>query len=426
MHNKLFVFALIVGCNGPTEGDDGKPDPAGDLCEEPGNICTFIGVPGVAKVSGEGVDRLQANTYLPQDIDFAPDGTAYFPDFNNHRIRRVNLDGTVETITGTTMLGDGPNTSGSASNCWAGCDALDSAWNHPTQLAVNPEDPNQLYVAAWHNSRINIVDVEANTMTWFAGTGARNYALGVDTEIDPDTNALNELWMDLPSSIAFDGNGVLYYSDQANHMIRRILPDGTPENVAGQARHAGHSGDGGPAIEAELHGYTDQKADPGSKMTIDGNLLYLADTANGVIRMIDLDDGTIDTVAGKFESLGTVTYKDAITGLDYEADGGSKPGYSGDGGDALEAVFNTPRDVAVGLDGEVYIADTKNNCVRVLNTDGTVDSFAGKCGEDGAYGGDEGPALDAEFDGVFGVGVDPEGNVYIADASNHVIRRVKR
>lgn len=425
MTTKLFVvapLALIFGCNGPSGEDKENP---GDLCEEPGNVCTWLGVPGVAKVSGEGVDRLEANTYLPQDVDFAPDGTAYFPDYNNHRIRRVSTDGVVDTVTGTTMLGDGPNVTGSASNCWGGCNALDSAWNHPTQLAVNPANPDQLYVAAWHNSRINVVDVEANTMTWYAGTGARNYAMGIDTEIDPDTSGLNELWMDLPSSVAFDESGMLYYSDQANHMIRRILPDGTAENVAGTPRHAGMSGDGGPAIEAQLHGSTDQKADPGSKLTIDGSLLYVADTVNGVIRMIDLDTMVIDTVAGRFESLGTTTYTDAITGLAYEADQGSKTGYAGDGGDALEAVFNTPRDVAVGVDGEVYIADTHNNCVRVLNTDGTVDSFAGRCGEDPSYGGDEGPALDAEFGAVFGVGVDPEGNVYVADSANHVIRRIK-
>lgn len=358
-NSKLFVVTpllFVVGCTGP---ETDSPEP-GDPCEAPGNICTWLGKAGEARVSAEGLDRRESRTYLPQDVDFAPDGTAYFPDYNNHRIRRVSTDGVVDTVTGTTMLGDGPNVTGSASNCWGGCNALDSAWNHPTQLAVNPANSNELYVAAWHNSRINIVDLEANTMTWYAGTGARNYAIGVDTEVDADASGLNELWMDLPSSVAFDEAGRLYYSDQANHMIRRIGPDGTAENVAGTPRHAGFGGDGGPAIEAQLHGHVDQKADPGSKIAIDGNLLYVSDTVNGVIRVIDLDTMVIDTVAGRYASIGTTTYTDAITGVAYEADAGSVPGYAGDGGDALDAVFDLPRDVAVGPDGELYVADTHN------------------------------------------------------------------
>ncbi|MEQ1505309.1 MAG: hypothetical protein ABMB14_23965 [Myxococcota bacterium] len=423
MIRTLWIVApvALVACSG---GDDGEQNP-GDPCLESGAICTWLGVPGEARVDGEGTDRLKTHLYLPVDVEFAPDGTAYYPDYNNHRVRRISTDGVVDTVTGTGFLGDGPNVLGSASNCWGGCNALDSAWNHPTGIAVNPENPDELWIAAWHNSRVNVVDLATNTMTWYAGTGARNYSPGVDTEIDEDTSGLNELWMDLPSAVGFGPDGTVYYTDQANHMIRGIRPDGTPVDVSGTPRHAGFSGDGGPAADAQLHGYTDQKADPGSKMVIDGSLMYIADTVNGVIRLIDLDAMTIDTVAGKYESLGETEYVDAITGIAYTADKGSKPGFSGDGGDALEAVFNTPRDVAVGIDGEVYIADTKNNCIRVLNTDGTVDTFAGQCGTEGAWGGDEGPAVDAQFSDPFGVAVDPEGNVYVSDTENQVIRRIQ-
>lgn len=402
------IALLLVACS----GDKDAVDP-GDPCVESGNICTWLGIPGEALFGPEGLDRLDSSTYMPQDIDFAPDGTAYFPDFNNHRIRRVDLDGVVETVSGTGMLGDGPI---GVSSCWedAPCDATAAAWNHPTQLAVNPSNPDELYVAAWHNSRISIIDVGAATLTWYAGTGGRFFGEG-----DRKTAVL-----DLPSAAAFSDDGSLYFSDQANHLIRRVGVDGVVETVAGQARMPGMGGDGGPASAASLHGHTDQKADPGSKMTIDGNLLYVADTVNGVIRVIDLDTGTIDTFAGKYTSAGTTTYMDAITKVEYQADAGSVPGYGGDGGDALEAVFNTPRDVAVGLDGELYIADTKNSCVRVVR-DGIVETFAGTCGESG-FDGDGGAAADAKLDEPFGVAVDPEGNVYIADTLNHVIRKVTR
>jgi sugar lactone lactonase YvrE len=288
-------------------------------------------------------------------------------------------------------------------------------------VAVDPTDPELVWVAAWHNSRINLLDPASNTMTWFAGTGGRFYG---EADVDGDGTALDDCVLDLPSSIAFGDDGTLYFSDQANHVIRRITPDGTIETLAGEPRTPGFDGDGGPALEAHLHGHTDQKADPGSKLTVAGSDLYLADTVNGVIRRIDLDSGTIETVAGRYESAGTATYTDAITGASYEADAGSVTGYSGDGGDALDARMNTPRDVAVGPDGELYVADTKNACVRVIR-DGIIDTFAGTCGEQG-FAGDEGLATDALFGEVFGVAVDHEGHVYVADTSNQVIRRVAR
>ncbi len=401
--------ALLIACS----GSDEEPIP-GDPCEESGNICTFIGVPGEALYSPEGIDRLETRLFLPQDITFADDGTAYYPDFNNHRVRRINLDGTVDTISGTGMLGDGPNNSGSTNSCWDGCDSLLSAWNHPTHVAVNPAAPNEIWVAAWHNSRINLIDTDANTLTWYAGTGGRYYAPG-DASV---------AILDLPSALAFGPDGDIYFSDQANHLIRKVTAAGEVVDIAGQPRQPGMSGDGGLAVDAQLHGHTDQKADPGSKMEIVDGVLYFADTVNGVIRAIDLDTGTIETIAGKYESAGTTTYVDAITTEEYEADAGSIIGYAGDGGPALDAVFNTPRDIAIGLDGEIYIADTKNSCVRVVR-DGTIDTFAGQCGSPG-FSGDEGPATDAQLAEPFGVAVDPEGNVYISDTLNHVIRKVVR
>lgn len=404
----LLPIGLAAACSG---GDDGEPT-VEPTCDDPGQICDWIGTAGVAQFTDDDT-REKTRLYLPQDIAFASDGTGYYPDFNNHRIRKVTTDGMVETISGTGFLGDGPNTLGSVVNCWEGCEALLSAWNHPTMVTVNPANEDEIWVAAWHNSRINVIDTATQTMTWYAGTGGRFYAGG----------ELNLAVLDLPSSVVFADDGTMYFSDQANHMIRRITSAGVLEDVAGSPRHAGYSGDGGPAIDSELHGHTDQKADPGSKLAIDGNILYITDTVNGMVRTIDLDTMVIDRFAGAYESLGTVTYTDAVTGLPYDADGGNVTGYSGDGGSALDAKMSTPRDVAVGIDGEVYIADTKNNCVRVVGTDGIIETFAGKCGEQG-YDGDNVPATDALLAEPFGVAVDNDGNVYIADTLNHLIRRV--
>jgi len=468
-HHLILSAVFLAACEGDTPGTDTGTPPPPDTpadCTTSGNVCRWLGIPGAGAFTGEGTDMsddILTGTYLflPQDLWFAPDGTAYYPDFNNHRVRKVKTDGTVETISGTGMLGDGPNDSGSVINCWPGCDADLSAWNHPTHVIGHPDDPTKLYVSAWHNSRLNIIDELAGTMSWYAGTGGRFYGSGLDPTtalLPPEEKVFKRelAVMDLPAAIAFGDDGTLYFADQANHMIRRILPgsnklevfagmiviDVNPDTglpAAGPAsihRQPGFQGDGDLATLAKLHGHTDQKADPGSKIVIDtaNNRLILADTVNGVIRAIDIDTNVIDTIAGKYTSAGEVTITDAISGEVYTADSGSIAGYSGDGGDALEAVFNTPRDIALGIDGELYIADTKNNCVRVLSADGsTVSTFAGICGQpggpwlvedDGVEGYDGMAATDVTLWDPFGVEVDAAGNVYIANSSTHLILRV--
>jgi len=475
MRTLCFILpAFLLGaCEGDTDSgdDDDDDDDVTDGtdtdttdtdvimdCDASGNVCTWLGVPLTGRFTGEGTDRgtsWETGTalFLPQDITFTADGIAYYPDFNNHRIRKVEND-IVTTVSGTGFLGDGPNNTGSTVNCWVGCDAKLSAWNHPTHVAVNPADETQLYVSAWHNSRLNVVDIDANTMTWYAGTGGRFYGSGLDPAtalLPPEEKVFtrDRAVMDLPSSVAFGADGTLYFSDQANHMIRKIAPGSTKlEIVVGQVvvdidpatglpvggspasthRKPGFEGDGMDGKLAKLHGHTDQKADPGSRIEYNAanNSLLITDSVNGVIREWDIDTGIINTIIGEYESAGLVEIQDAISGEIYTADSGSVPGYSGDGGDPLLAKFNTPRDVAIGIDGEIYVADTKNHCVRVVK-DGIVDTFAGMCNPDpyaAGYSGDGGPAVDAEFSDVFGVAVDPDGNVYIADSGNHIIRRV--
>ena len=107
----LILVPLALACSGP---DDDKPVEKGDPCLEPGNICVWMGVPGQGGLAAEGLAHDDPGNFLyqPVDISFASDGTAYFPDYNNHRIRKVDTDGIVTTVTGTGFLGDGPNNQG--------------------------------------------------------------------------------------------------------------------------------------------------------------------------------------------------------------------------------------------------------------------------------------------------------------------------
>jgi sugar lactone lactonase YvrE len=162
--------------------------------------------------------------------------------------------------------------------------------------------------------------------------------------------------------------------------------------VAGNGTY-GFQGDGSRATSAELRNPS------GIAVDSSGNI-YIADTHNHRIRKISAATGVISTVAGN---------------------GGS--GYRGDGGAATSAELNSPAGIAAGTGGSLLIADSGNSVVRKLNTvTGVISTVAG----DGSagYSGDGGPAKNAKLRAVNGVAVDPQGNLYVADTDNHVIRKV--
>lgn len=362
----------------------------------------FAGVPGVQAFGPENVPARESPLNLVVDMTVGPDGSVYVLDFNNHRIRVVGGDGTIRTVSGNGMLGDGLVIDG------VGHDgpAMDVQWNHPSDVTFAPGDPDNLWVAAWHNSRVNRVDLAADWFTFEVGTGGRNFG--------GDGGPADVAVLDLPSSVAFDADGNMYISDQANQIIRVVDTSGTIQTIAGQVREYGYAGDGGPAADAKLHGGVGQQADPSSRIAVAGRDLYLADTRNQLIRKIDLDTMKISRVAGNFQDNGHSDDPNRAGGVTK---------YEGDGGDPLDAWFANPRDLAVGPDGEVYVADTDNHCVRVIH-EGVIDTFAGTCGVSGDDG-DDVPATEALLDTPYGVEVDSDGTVYIADTYNNVVRVVR-
>jgi DNA-binding beta-propeller fold protein YncE len=317
------------------------------------------------------------------DSTVGPDANVYVLDWNNHRV--VTFDppdekgecDTLRVVTGTTLLGDGPEG-----------DALAASWNHPTNLAFGPD--GRMVMAAWHNSRVVGVDLEESTCAFLAGTGARSFS--------GDGGLATAAELDLPAGVVFDDEGLLYIADQANQRVRRIDADGMISSIVGTGEN-GYNGDGIPASEAMLFNELSQAAHPSGKLDIAENQLYIADTGNHRVRVVDLGTGVIETFAGTGEA-----------------------GFSGDGGDPVDAQLNAPRDVEVGADGAIYIADTANHCVRVVRS-GAISTVAGICGEPG-YEGDRGPAPEARLNEPYGVETDAAGTLYIADSNNHALRTV--
>ncbi len=384
----LGVWTTIVGC-----GDDGArqtpSEPVWTACpRKSGNICTVAGT-GIA---GDGAD-LQAprdtRLYLPQDITVGPDGRLYVVDWNNHRIRAIGDDGVMRIVAGEGELGfdsDDPST---------------NRLNHPTNIAFNPLGPaDQMSIAAWHNSKVKTVDLATGAIVDSCGNGKRGFA----GNGGPAATAT----LDLPVGVAFDAAGNMLIADQANQMIRRVdFATGIISTIAGTGHCADAVnpapcilGDGGPATAADFHFPIGQAASPGGRIALDtaGNI-YVADTTNFRLRRIDTA-GMISTFAGN----GTW-------------------GYAGDGGPAAEAQLGRLADVAVGPDGSVYIADTDNSCVRVVSPAGIISTFAGKCGER-EFKGDNGPATAALLDRPYGVEVTASGDVFVADTHNQRVRIV--
>ncbi len=275
-----------------------------------------------------------------------------------------------------------------------------------------------------------------------------------------DNGPAIQAWLDTPGGIAVAPGGAVYFADSNNHVIRRIDPrNGIITTVAGNhGLGAGFSGDLGTATRARL----DSPA--GVSIAPDGDLI-IADAHNNRIRRVDSDTRIVTTIAGTGDSgfngdgiaatdatldspsaavaapngdiyiADTLNYRirriDHVTGqIDTVAgDGGpgDDDGPVGDGGPATAAHLNMPSDVAVGPDGNLYIADMHHNRVRKVDLrTGIISTVAGS-GQWG-YWGDNGPALDAALAGPAGIALTaaPNGGVtlFIADYYNGVVRAV--
>ena len=197
--------------------------------------------------------------------------------------------------------------------------------------------------------------------------------------------------LDYPIDITVDIDGNVYIADMNNHAIRKITPNGIISTIAGSPG-AGYSGDGGPATLAKLNKPVSVAVD------FSGNI-YVADQGNAVIRKI-APDGIITTIAGN----GT-------------------EGYSGDGGQALDAELDLRlADLIVDYDGNLLVSHPESYVVRKISAAGIITTIAGN-GIQG-YSGDDGPATDAQFKSPRFLAVQPDGTIYISDPKTFTIRKI--
>ena len=328
-----------------------------------GSVSTFAGNGGYS-YSGDGGAAASAQMNAPHAVAADSAGNYYIADSGNNVVRKVSASGAITTLAGNGKAGFGGDGSAAAGAQLSG----------PQGVAV--DGAGNVYIADTGNSRVR--EVSGGTINTVAGSGTPGFG--------GDGGAATGAKLYSPVGLALNANGDLYIADVNNSAIRKVA-NGTISTVAGNGLQ-GYSGDGGPALSAQLN-------DPqGVAVDAAGNL-YITDTMNYCIRMVS-PAGNINTIAG-----------DGVAG------------YSGDGGPASQAQLSYPTGIAVDGAGNVFVADA-GAAVRKINVNGPIVTVAGN-GSIG-YTGDGGPATSASLNGPTGIAVASNGNVYVADSGNNAVR----
>jgi trimeric autotransporter adhesin len=382
-----------------------------------GKISTVVGLGG-PYFNGDGGPATQAHLSGPYAIAFAPDGSLYVADTNNNRIRQVTVGGIIQTVAGT----------GEQSSGVDGGQAVSTPIILPMGVAVDGD--GNLYFSELMPASSSFQQglSSARIRRVSAGGAITTYAGGGQLDLEADGASALTAHLMPPVAIAMDGSGTLWIAETARHTVRKVNPDGRIARVAGTGV-PGQTGDGGPAIQAQLNS-------PRAVAVDQSGNLYIGDSGNRVVRRVS-PDGTIQSIfpplapvsglaidgAGNLfiafgsqlnlwmpaynTSLGSPIVGDTLRGRDRVP--------------AVESLVISPTSVAGDTVGNLYIAEPFTDRIRVVDPSGVINTFAG---EPGVFSGDGGRAVAATLNSPIGVAVDRAGTVWIADTGNNRIRRV--
>lgn len=391
-------------------------------CAKSGTIGTVAGT-GEPGHAGDGGSATLACLNEPKSLAVAK-GCLYIADSENHVIRKVDLaSGLISTVAGRpadiapapeetaatsesfdddplggpsqaipekfAQLGDLSGTVrfvvGTAPKTGRfegdGGPATKATLNFPSAVALDRQ--GNLYVADTMNHRVRRVDVQTGIISTVAGTGQHRCS---GDGGQATAAALNE-----PSALVLDDQGNLFIADQSNNRVRRVdAATGVITTIAGTGQ-AAYTGDGGPATDSGLAGPS------GLALSPDG-MLYVADTFNGRIRMVDLSTGLIATVAGD--------------GGEYRYQGHPQE---------FSTSLSRPYGIALDREGHILVTDSDSHLIRRWDRRKKIITLVAGNGL-ARFHGDGGPPQESSLNYPFGVAVAETGNVYIADTFNHRIR----
>ena len=325
-----------------------------------GTISTYAGT-GQAGFSGDRGKAASARLRGAEAIALDASGNLYIADAGNFRVRKVTLDGIINTVAGNGGKGSsgdgGPATSAQL-----------------TPIALTLDTKGNLYISDT-GFRIRKVDA-SGTITTVAGSGTSGFS--------GDNGPALSAQLGLVTDIAVDASGNLYLADLVNERVRKVDPSGMITTIAGSGDY-GTIRDGAQATTAVLLP---------DALAVDGTVLYIADVNRNVVRRVDLGTGLITTVAG--------------TGSE---------GFSGDNGPPTSATLNFPGALAIDPAHVLYVADRFNQRVRKIGPT-VITTVAGSGNRDG------GSAVSAFLNAPSGIAVSPSGQVLIADSGNSEARIV--
>ena len=309
---------------------------------------------------GDGGSAVEARLQGPQGVLVDSSGNIYIADTDNHRIRFVSVEtGIIQTIAGTGYAED---------------------MNMPRGMVLQGD----LLISQMGNHVVSTVQDEV--LFAFAGIGIGQFGGDGGRALDANLRS--------PAGLAIDSRGNIYIADTDNHRIRKVDSNGIITTVVGSGDpdQGAFGGDGGAATQARLN--------RPSAIAVDqrGNI-YIADTDNHRIRKVD-SNGIITTIAGM-----------------------GQDGFAGDGGAATQAQLSSPQGIAVDAREYLFIADTNNHRIRLLDLNsGLIQTVAGT--EVGQLDFEEGGALAVSLNAPHGLALSPTGTLLIADAANHRIREL--
>jgi uncharacterized protein (TIGR03437 family) len=391
-----------------------------------GIINTYAGT-GAFQHVADGALAANAPIESPRQLTIGPNNVLYFVE-NTFYIRAVDSSGILHTVAGAGSYGASPD----------GKVAVGATLDDVEGIAVDSQ--GIVYFSEFANNRVRKVNAQGILGT-LAGTGV----LGSTGDSGPAASAT--LWG--PWGVALDGKGNIFIADSNNKRIRMVNSAGIITTVAGTGTY-GFSGDGGPANAANLS-FPDGIAADSS-----GNI-WFADGANLRVRRFTVG-GNINTVAGNalyrytangssvsqmyllepfgmtFDNSGNVVIADTdnnairlvqtngqVTRL---AGSSTNGGYSPDG-TAATSLLDAPTGVAVAKDGTIYFAEEGTHLIRKITTAGQLVTVAGKFNAfTGGYSGDGGAATSATLARPFGIALDSKGNLYFSEIDNQIIRKV--
>jgi sugar lactone lactonase YvrE len=390
-----------------------------------GYVTTLAGAGGSGSRDGVGTNALFS---VPVALAADGAGNVYVADYGNNLIRQVSPLGVVTTLAGL------PGLSGSANG-----DGANATFSQPSGIAV--DSATNVYVADTSNDLIRKMTPDITTGHWTVTTLA-----GMDGhEGDADGLGTNASFF-LPQGVAVDSLGDVFVGDSVNRMVRMITPSGLVSTLAGPAGSYGSAD--GPTTAARFD-------EPYGVALDSATNLYVADTFNDTIRQIS-PAGEVTTLAGLTGTAGTSdgtnsgAQFDNPVGIAVDGSGNlyvadyqnstirkiapglgtnwivstlaGTAGVNGfSNGPVAYSLFNHPYGIAVDAQTNLYVTDYGNQVVRLISANGTVGTYAGN---PGASGFANGTGANALFDNPAGLALDGNGNLYVADSGNNVVRKI--